>query len=225
MRGVVRQGRLSSQPQEAAYQQTQTSVASDAHSSYSATHLKIIMAPSIGPEATFIQASSGKATAVLLAPEDHSVLLNPVIQHVNMLAPETVLLAQIDSADAASQTSTQNFIACSASASDATHTFITSCSDLESLHKLIQEGGTEVTVMTETNPAINATKEPLNIDGCSSQDASKHPEETLDIGPPEAILVQSLPLTISTQDQQANKYHLSPQHLFSDSSTVDISDS
>ncbi|XP_016432097.1 zinc finger protein 64 isoform X2 [Sinocyclocheilus rhinocerous] len=215
--------------------QTVTSVATSTTSSYSTTHLKIIMAPSIGPEATFVQASAGKAEAVLLGPEDHSVLLNPVIQHVNMLAPEsglehqTVLLTQIDTSETTSQTGTQNFIAsCSASASDGTHTFITSCSDLESLHKLIQEGGTEVTVVTEVNPTIATTKEPMNIDGSSSQDVSKHAEDaedSLDMGPPEAILVQSLPLSISTQDQEANKYHLSPHHLFSDSNTVDISDS
>ncbi|XP_016102380.1 zinc finger protein 64 isoform X2 [Sinocyclocheilus grahami] len=215
--------------------QTVTSVATNTTSSYSTTHLKIIMAPSIGPEATFVQASAGKAGAVLLGPEDHSELLNPVIQHVNMLAPEsglqhqTVLLTQIDSSETTSQTGTQNFIAsCSASASDGTHTFITSCSDLESLHKLIQEGGTEVTVVTEVNPTIATTKEPMNIDGSSSQDVSKHAEDaedSLDMGPPEAILVQSLPLSISTHDQEANKYHLSPHHLFSDSNTVDISDS
>lgn len=215
--------------------QSVTSVATNMSSSYSATHLKIIMAPSIGPEATFVQASAGKAGAVLLDLEDHDVLLNPVIQHVNMLAPEsglehqTVLLTQIDSSETTSQTGTQNFIAsCSASTSDGTHTFITSCSDLESLHKLIQEGGTEVTVITEAKPTIATTKEPINIDGSSSQDVSKHvvdAEDSLDIGPPETILVQSLPLSISTQDQQANKYHLSPHHLFSDSSTVDISDS
>ncbi|XP_067227163.1 zinc finger protein 64 [Chanodichthys erythropterus] len=204
--------------------------ATDAPSSYNATHLKIIVAPSLVPEATFVQASAAKT---LLGPDDHEVLLNPVIQHVNMLAPEgglehqTVLLTQISPGENVPQTSTQNFIA---SASDGTHTFITSCSDLESLHKLIQEGGTEVTVVTEANPAIAATKEPLNIDGTSSQDVSKHsevavPEDSLDIGPPGTILVQSLPLSISTQDQQANKYHLSPHHIFSDSNTVDIGDS
>ncbi|CAM4676300.1 unnamed protein product [Leuciscus chuanchicus] len=212
-------------------------IATDSPSSYSTTHLKIIVAPSLGPEATFVQASAAKAGAVLLGSDDHDVLLNPVIQHVNMLAPEgglghqTVLLTQISPGETAPQTSTQNFIAsCSASASDGTHTFITSCSDLESLHKLIQEGGTEVTVVTETNPSIAATKEPLNIDGASSQDMSKHsedamPEDSLDIGPPGTILVHSLPLSISSQDQQAIKYSLSPHHIFSDSNTVDISDS
>uniref|UniRef100_A0A673INX0 Zinc finger protein 64 homolog (mouse) n=1 Tax=Sinocyclocheilus rhinocerous TaxID=307959 RepID=A0A673INX0_9TELE len=197
----------------------QTSVTTNTPSSYSTTHLKIIIAPSIGPEATFVQAAAGQAGAVLLGPEDHDVLLNPVIQHVNMLAPEsgleqkTVLLTQIDSSETTPQTSTHNFIAsCSASASDGTHTFITSCFDLESHHKLIQEGGTEVTVVTETNPMITTTKEPLNIDGSSSQDVSKHAEDSLDMGPPETFLVQSLPLSISTQDQD----HLSPHHLFSD---------
>uniref|UniRef100_A0A671QGX9 Zinc finger protein 64 homolog (mouse) n=1 Tax=Sinocyclocheilus anshuiensis TaxID=1608454 RepID=A0A671QGX9_9TELE len=202
----------------------------DTPSSYSTTHLKSIMAPSIGPEATFVQAAAGKAGAVLLGPEDHDVLLNPVIQHVNMLAREsgleqkTVLLTQIDSSETTPQTNTHNFIAsCSASASDGTHAFITSCFDLESLHKLIQEGGTEVTVVTETNPMITTTKEPLNIDGSSSQDEDslKIVEDSLDMGPPETFLVQSLPLSISTQDQD----HLSPHHLFSDSNTVDINDS
>uniref|UniRef100_A0A8C2BY88 Zinc finger protein 64 homolog (mouse) n=1 Tax=Cyprinus carpio TaxID=7962 RepID=A0A8C2BY88_CYPCA len=194
--------------------QTPTSVTTNTPSSYSATHLKIIMVPSKGPEATFVQASAGKAGAILLGPEDHNVPLNAVIQHVNMLAPEsglehqTVLLTQIDSSETTSQTGTQNFIAsCSESTSDGTHTSITSCSDLESLHKLIQEGRTEVVVVTEANLTIANTKEPMNIDGSSSQDVS------------------NLPLSISTWDQQANKYHLSPHHLFSDSSMEDISDS
>lgn len=202
--------------------------------SYSGTHLKIIVAPTIGQE---------KTGQVLLAPE---VLLNPVIQHVGLLTPvqhispseaalehQTVLLAQIgrgeentfETGEAAPPT--QNFItSCSASASDAAHTFITSCSDLESLHTLIQEGGTEVTVVTETSPPI---AKPLSVDGVSSDDVCKRAdqvmsEESLDMGPPETILVQSIPLTISTQHQQTNIYHLSPEHIFSDTGTVDISD-
>uniref|UniRef100_A0A8C1UI87 Zinc finger protein 64 homolog (mouse) n=1 Tax=Cyprinus carpio TaxID=7962 RepID=A0A8C1UI87_CYPCA len=183
--------------------QTPTSVTTNTPSSCSTMHLKIIMAPSIGLEATFVQASAGKAGAILLGPEDHSVPLNAVIQHVNMLAPEsglehqTVLLTQIDSSETTSQTGTQNFIAsCSESTSDGTHTFITSCSDLESLHKLIQEGRTEVAVVTEANLMIANTKEPMNIDGSSSQDVSKHAEDTEDIfhfsAHPKWIHVESL---------------------------------
>ncbi|KAI7794491.1 hypothetical protein IRJ41_015284 [Triplophysa rosa] len=212
--------------------------------SYSGTHLKIIVAPTIGQEGTF--ATVGK-TEVLLAHEEHDVLLNPVIQHVGLLTPmqhisltpegglehQTVLLAQIsrneentfETGEAAPPA--RNFItSCSASASDAAHTYITSCSDLESLHTLIQEGGTEVTVVTETSPPI---AKPLDVDGVSSEDVCKRAErvmseESLDIGPPETILVHSIPLTISTQDQQTNIYHLSPGHIFSDTGTVDISD-
>lgn len=209
----------------------EASITTESPSSYNTTHLKIIVAPSLGSEASFVQTS--KPGAVLLGPDDHDVLLNPVLQHVSMLAPEgalehqTVLLTQIGSSETVSQSSSQNFIA---SASDATHTFITSCSDLESLHKLIQEGGTEVTVVTEANPMIASTKEVLNTDGSSSQDVSRHTEDilrdvSLDIGPPGTILVQSLPLSISTQHQQDDKFHLSPHHIFSDSNTVDISDS
>lgn len=213
----------------------EASIATESPSTYNTTHLKIIVAPSLGSEASFVQTS--KSGAVLLGPDDHDVLLNPVLQHVSMLAPEgalehqTVLLAQISPSETVSQSSSQNFIAsCSASASEATHTFITSCSDLESLHKLIQEGGTEVTVVTEANPMIASTKESLNIDGSSSQDMSRHagnilPHDALDIGPPGTILVQSLPLSISTQHQEDDKFHLSPHHIFSDSNTINISDS
>ncbi|XP_051962365.1 zinc finger protein 64-like [Xyrauchen texanus] len=227
----------------------QASVETNMSSAYSRTHLNIIVVPSSGPEETFVRASvdvaAAKVGTVLLSPEDHNVLLNPIIQHVSMLAPgqhiaastpgsslehQTVLLPEestFQTVETAAQTSgaTQKLItSCSDSASDATHTFITSCSDLESLHTLIQEGGTEVTVVTEANPSIATSKETLNIDG-TSHDVSKQalPEDTLDIGPPGVVLVESLPLTISTQDQQVNIYHLSPHHIFSDSNAVDDS--
>ncbi|XP_056589188.1 zinc finger protein 64 [Triplophysa dalaica] len=212
--------------------------------SYSGTHLKIIVAPTIGQEGTF--ATVGK-TEVLLSHEEHDVLLNPVIQHVGLLTPmqhisstpegalehQTVLLTQISRNEQNSfergeaAPPARSFItSCSATASDAAHTYITSCSDLESLHTLIQEGGTEVTVVTETSPPI---AKPLDVDVVSSEDVCKRAEqvmsgESLDIGPPETILVHSIPLTISTQDQQTNIYHLSPRHIFSDTGTVDISD-
>ncbi|XP_051946744.1 zinc finger protein 64-like isoform X1 [Xyrauchen texanus] len=231
----------------------QASIVTDMPSTYSRTHLNIIVAPSIGPEDNFVQASvdvpTAKVGTVLLSPEDHNMLLNPAIQHVSMLTPvqhivaptpgcslehQTVLLTDestFQTIETTSQTNgpTPNFItSCSDSASDATHTFITSCSDLESLHTLIQEGGTEVTVVTETNSSIATTKEPLNIDGTShyvsKQAEDAMPEEPLNIDPSGLVFVQSLPLTISTQDQEANIFHLSPHHIFSDSNTVDISD-
>lgn len=239
----IKQGSIQSQ---ATVTQQPIQDANQTHATtYSGTHVKIIVAPTVAQEGTF--ATVEKTGQVLLAPEEHEVLLNPVIQHVSLLTPmqhisptpegalehRTVLLAQIGHSEENSFETgeaahpTQNFItSCSASTSDCTHTFITSCSDLESLHTLIQEGGTEVTVVTEMSPPI---AKPLNGNGASSEDVCKRAEqvmteESLGIGPPETILVQSIPLSISTQDQQTNIYHLSPEHIFSDTGTVDISD-
>ncbi|XP_065142705.1 zinc finger protein 64 isoform X1 [Paramisgurnus dabryanus] len=183
---------------------------------YTGTHLKII----------------AKTGDVLLGPHEHNVLLNGLltpVHHISASTPEgalehrTVLLTQIGSSEVSTFETgdaappNQNYIAsCSASSSDGTHAFITSCSDLESLHTLIQQGGTEVTVVTEASPST-ANAKPLNIDG--SQDVLKQviSEDNLNMGPAGTILFQSIPLS-------TNIYHLSPHQIFSDTNTVDISE-
>ncbi|TRY95664.1 hypothetical protein DNTS_026194 [Danionella cerebrum] len=216
LRSHMRQHNDTQQSLQTSTKQPETN-ATNTPQSYTTAHLKIIVAPSLGPETTFVHTSTSKSGAVVIAPESHNVILNPTLHHVNMLAPEnpleqTVLLTQINPDVSTTDTSTPDFINCSGPPSEDMHTFITSCSDLESLHKLIQEGGTEVTVVTVGDPIVASTKDPLNNDDSSSgmHSGDIMVDDGLDIGPSEAILVQSIPL--------------SPHQLFSDSGMVDITD-
>ncbi|KAL7864334.1 hypothetical protein AOLI_G00157540 [Acnodon oligacanthus] len=214
-----------------------------------------------------VDVPSSKPSTVLLGPEGQDVLLNPVMQQVSLLTPvqqlgppaesshehQTVLLSHISPSEeegplqesllqtnVSSQTtnSTQNFIStCSVPSSDSSHTFITACSDLDSLHALIQQGGTEVTVVTEDNCSVATTTDssfgvPLDMDR-PHQEMSKQPCDrvsdedgglvmsSLDMEPSSTLLVHSVPLSISTQDQQPSIYQLSPHNIFSDSNTAD----
>ncbi|XP_036448374.1 zinc finger protein 64 [Colossoma macropomum] len=214
-----------------------------------------------------VDVPSSKPGTVLLGSEGQDMLLNPVIQQVSLLTPvqhigppaesshehQTVLLTHIGPSEeegplqesllqtnVSSQTtnSTQNFIStCSVPSSDSSHTFITACSDLDSLHALIQQGGTEVTVVTEDNCSVATTSDsgfgvPLDMDR-PHQEMSKQPCDrvsdedgglvmsSLDMEPSSTLLVHSVPLSISTQDQQAPIYQLSPHNIFSDSNTAD----
>ncbi|XP_072552876.1 zinc finger protein 64 [Salminus brasiliensis] len=257
--------------------QVSLTVAKNSIPSFSSTQLKIIVAPPLGAEGTFLQSTvdvpSSKPGAVLLGSEGQDVLLNPVIQQVSLLTPvqhigtavegnhehQTVLLTHISPneeenplqegllpTNISSHTTdpTQSFIStCSAPSSDSSHTFITACSDLDSLHALIQQGGTEVTVVTEGNSAVTATTDssfglPLHIDRSPQempkQSVDQVPGEglvppglvmsTLGMEASSTLLVHSVPLSISTQDQQPSMYQLSPHNIFSDSNTADSSE-
>ncbi|XP_007258842.3 zinc finger protein 64 [Astyanax mexicanus] len=202
---------------------------------------------------------------VLLNPVIQQVSLLTPVQHINTTVEgghdhQTVLLAHIRHSEEenplqetllptsiSSQTTdpTQSFIStCPApSASHSGHTFIAACSDLDSLHALIQQGGNEVTVVTEGNSSVSAASDSsafglsLDMDRPPSQDMPKHtgnrvPGEdspglvmtSLGMEPSSTLLVHSVPLSISTQDQQPHIYQLSPRHIFSDSNTADNSE-
>lgn len=215
-----------------------------------------------------VDVPSSKPGTVLLGSEGQDVLLNPVIQQVSLITPvqhigppaevshehQAVLLTHISpsgeggplqesllhssiSSQATNPTRSFNST-CSAPSSDS-HTFITACSDLDSLHALIQQGGTEVTVVTEDNCSVAATNAgfelPLDMDRAPSQEMSKQPGDrvpcedglvmsNLGMEPSGTLLVHSVPLSMSTQDQQTPIYRLSPHNIFSDSNTADISE-
>ncbi|KAJ8391323.1 hypothetical protein AAFF_G00091100 [Aldrovandia affinis] len=133
--------------------------------SYGDAQVKIIVGHQLGPEQAFVT-----ATGVSVDPpqaKDPPVLLNPDGQGVavNLLSPiphaaphresgalehQTVLLTQIS--PGSGHTLHQALIQPPDPGS--TQTFIAACSDLEGLSALIQEGGTEVTVVTEGNSGI-----------------------------------------------------------------------
>lgn len=232
--------------------------------SYGNTELKIFVAPPLSQEGTFIQAAldvpSSKPGTVLLNSEGQNVILNPIIQQVSLLNPvqhmtppegslehQTVLLTHISGSEenpllqtnVSSQApiETQTFINSTAS-SESGHAFITACSDLDSLHALIQQGGAEVTVVTEGHTSIttaaNSTFEPpLDVERPPSEGELKHSDEenlVLDDGlvvpdvnvePSSSLLVHNVTLSISEQHHQASIYQLSPHQIFSDSNPPD----
>ncbi|XP_053498941.1 zinc finger protein 64 [Ictalurus furcatus] len=234
--------------------------------SYGNAQLKIFVAPPLGQEGTYIQAAvdvpSSKPGTVLLSSEGQNVILNPIIQQVSLLTPvqhmtppegslehQTVLLTHISGSEenpllqtnVSSQTpiETQTFIS-STSSSESSHAFITACSDLDSLHALIQQGGAEVTVVTEGHASITTAAtarstfdSPLDVERPPSEDDLKQSGEgnpalddglvvpDINIEPSSSLLVHNVTLSISEQDQQAPIYQLSPHQIFSDSNPPD----
>lgn len=234
--------------------------------SYGSTQLKIFVAPPLGQEGTFIQAAvdvpSSKPGTVLLSSEGQNVILNPIIQQVSLLTPvqhmtapegslehQTVLLTHINGSEenplletnVSSQApiETQTFIS-STSPSESNHAFVTTCSDLDSLQALIQQGGAEVTVLTESHASITtaakpsvAFRSPLEVERLPSEVVLKQSGDgnpalddglvvpDINIESTSSLLVHNVRLSISEQDQQAPIYQLSPHQIFSDSNPPD----
>ncbi|XP_060793366.1 zinc finger protein 64 isoform X2 [Neoarius graeffei] len=235
--------------------------------SYANTQLKIFVAPPLGQDGAFIQAAvdvpDSKPETVLLSSEGQNVILNPVIQQVSLLTPvqhmtppegsvehQTVLLTHMSGSEESPllQTNgssqapieTQSFIS-STSSSESSHAFITACSDLDSLHTLIQQGGAEVTVVTKGHTSIttattasSAFESPLDVPQRppSEDELRQSGEETpaldeglvvpdINIEPSSSLLVHNVTLSISEQEQQPPIYQLSPHQIFSDSNPPD----
>ncbi|XP_062871660.1 zinc finger protein 64 [Trichomycterus rosablanca] len=213
--------------------------------SFESPQLKIIVAPPLVQESTFIRTAmdsqSSKPGTLLLSSESQNVVLNPVIQQVSLLTPvqhisqpaegnlehQTVLLTHI----AASQenhliqtnvSDTQNYIT---SPSTSENAFITGCSDLDSLHALIQQGGAEVTVVTEDHASIaTPTSQDIHKQSAEGNEAEDGLVVTdVNMEPSGALLVHSVPL-VSVQDQQVPIYQLSPHQIFSDTNIPDSSE-
>ncbi|KAG7221640.1 hypothetical protein INR49_006782, partial [Caranx melampygus] len=221
---------------------------------YSNAQLKIIVSHPLGQENSLIPAgvdSQTKTNMVLLSPENQDVVVNSMIQQVNLLAPmqplgssqaseaalesQTVLLTQLSSEDTNNplhQALLQTAITAQDS-SGGTQTFITTCSELEGLNALIQEGGTEVTVVTEGNSTMVTAPTPPDMVCSQSEDMSKSggavrveesalPCEDNTLLVPnislssQNVVIHGVPLIVSTQPQQ-----LSPHTLYSDSHTLE----
>ncbi|KAJ8016956.1 hypothetical protein DPEC_G00012770 [Dallia pectoralis] len=153
---------------------TQPPQASDPPATYSSAQLKIIVSHPLGQEGSILPMSAGVSvdvgprqehqckgsSTVFLSPESQDMVVNSMIRQVNLsLAPlqhlgspgqaeepQEVLLTQLSAGDAGDSL---HQALLHTAAQDNTQTFITTCSDLEGLNALIQEGGTEVTVVTE----------------------------------------------------------------------------
>uniref|UniRef100_H3D4J1 ZFP64 zinc finger protein n=1 Tax=Tetraodon nigroviridis TaxID=99883 RepID=H3D4J1_TETNG len=137
--------------------------AADSVAAYCNPQLKIIMAGHPEPRHQVIPdgiQSENKTSVVLLSPENQDL----VLQQVNLLAPmqplmsaqspeanleaQAVLLTQLSAEDGSGPLHQALLQTAGGSASQA---FIATCSELDGLKALIQDGGTEVTVVTEGN--------------------------------------------------------------------------
>ncbi|XP_022619060.1 zinc finger protein 64 isoform X2 [Seriola dumerili] len=239
--------------------QLEVPLPSDSMAPYSNAQLKIIVSHSLGQENPLIPAgvdSQSKTNMVLLSPENQDMVVNSMIQQVNLLAPmqplgtsqtpeatldsQTVLLTQLSPEDTNNplhQALLQTAITAQDSSSG-TQTFITTCSELEGLNALIQEGGTEVTVVTEGNTTMVTTPTPPDMVCGPSEDMSKPGgtvtveesalpcEESALLVPniglgSQNVVIHGVPLIVSTQPQQSAIEQLSPHTLYSDSHTLE----
>lgn len=239
--------------------QLEVPIPSDSMSPYSSAQLKIIVSHPLGQENPLIPAavdSPNKTNMVLLSPENQDMVVNSMIQQVNLLAPvrplgssqtaeatlehQTVLLTQLspeDTHNPLQQALLQTAIGAQDPSSGA-QTFITTCSELEGLNALIQDGGTEVTVVTEGNTSTMTTAAPADMVCGPSDDMSKTAgvvtidesalpcEETALLVPnmglgSQNVVIHGVPLIVSTESQQTAIEQLSPHTLYSDSHTLE----
>ncbi|MGH0152359.1 UNVERIFIED_CONTAM: hypothetical protein FKN15_033373 [Acipenser sinensis] len=259
---------VSSQPQ---LNQLQVPLQSNQVSSYSDGHLKILVGHQLGQESTFVHAAVDDSQH---QPKEDSAITNSadqsrvdgvngsqMVQQVNLMAPvqhmvphnevnpvehQTVLLTHIapSTGDALHQALIQTTQVAALDSNN--QTFITTCSDLEGLNALIQEGGTEVTVVTEGNPSVSVSSSITtpSIISTLSQDlkhkqavvvhsSSSSNEDTSLMVPnisisTQGVIIHSLPLVVSTAQQQSLDL-LSSQNLYSEphgsSTTITLQES
>lgn len=238
--------------------QLEVPIQSDSMAPYSSAQLKIIVSHPLSQQSHLIPAgvdSHNKTNMVLLSPESQDMVVNSMIQQVNLLAPmqplvssqtadatlepQTVLLTQLgpdDTNNPLHQALLQTAITAQDS-SGGSQTFITTCSELEGLNALIQEGGTEVTVVTEGNAAMVAAAAPPDMVCGPAEDASKAAgavEESalrceegallvpnISLGS-QNVVIHGVPLIVSAQTQQSAIGQLSPHTLYSDSHTLEV---
>ncbi|RXM97438.1 Zinc finger protein 64-like, isoforms 1 and 2 [Acipenser ruthenus] len=259
---------VTSQPQ---LNQLQVPLQSNQVSSYSDGHLKILVGHQLGQESTFVHAAVDDSQ---YQPKEDSAITNSadqsrvdgvngsqMVQQVNLMAPvqhmvphnevnpmehQTVLLTHIapSTGDALHQALIQTTQVAALDSNN--QTFITTCSDLEGLNALIQEGGTEVTVVTEGNPSVSVSSSITtpSIISTLSQDlkhkqavvvhsGSSSNEDTSLMVPnisisTQGVIIHSLPLVVSTAQQQSLDL-LSSQNLYSEphgsSTTITLQES
>ncbi|XP_055022215.1 zinc finger protein 64 isoform X1 [Boleophthalmus pectinirostris] len=201
-------------------------------------HLKII----VSQDFSNVE-SSNKANMVLLSQESQNMVVNSMLQQVNLqpiptsqsldanLEPQTVLLTQLCPDDSTNSLH-QAFLH-----RPQDQTFI--CSELESLKALIQEGGTEVTVVTEDNDAmltpagtgaicgqaLECMEVPTPADLSLEQSALTACEESALLMPnlslgSQNVVIHSVPLIMSTQADQSEISQLQ-QTIYCNSDALD----
>ncbi|XP_056279014.1 zinc finger protein 64 [Pseudoliparis swirei] len=238
--------------------QLEVPIPSDSMAPYSSAQLKIIVSHPLGQENSLLPGGGDgphKTSMVLLSPESQDMVVHSMIQQGNLLTPmqpvgsrqtaeatletQTVLLTQLGPGDASNplHRALLQTAVTAQDASSGTQTFITTCSELEGLNALIQEGGTEVTVVTEGNAATAATATAADGARGPSEDMSKPAgavavggsvspcEESALLVPnislcSQNVVIHGVPLIVSTRQQQTIE-QLSPHTLYSDTHTLE----
>uniref|UniRef100_A0A3Q3WW28 C2H2-type domain-containing protein n=1 Tax=Mola mola TaxID=94237 RepID=A0A3Q3WW28_MOLML len=229
--------------------QVDVPIQSDPAAPYGSAQLKIVLSHPMSQQNPLMAAdldSPSKSNMVLLSPESQDMVVNSMIQQVSLLAPmqplvstqtaeatlepQTVLLTQLGADDAVNPLHLLQTAMAAQDSSGGSQTFITTCSELEGLSALIQEGGTEVTVVTEGNASVVTAAVPSNMvcvpsenrpTGAMAIDESALPCEESALLVPDVglgsqnVVIHSVPLIVSTQPQQ-----LSPHTLYADSHTL-----
>ncbi|XP_023691114.2 zinc finger protein 64 isoform X1 [Paramormyrops kingsleyae] len=202
----------------------------------------------LAQEGTFVPAAvdvpRAKGDPVVLSPTGPDMVVQaPMIQQVSLLTPvqhvlphaevgealesQAVLLTHLGPGpgDPLHQALLQS-AAVSGHDSASTQAFITACSDLDGLNALIQEGGTEVTVVTEGNAAVGVASSVAA--STASRDLTKQvPGDSVpgaDAGlvvpnlsiSSQGVIIHSLPLVVSAPSQ------VSPQGMYPDAHALDI---
>ncbi|XP_037336984.2 zinc finger protein 64 [Pungitius pungitius] len=207
-------------------------VPSDSMAPYGSAQLQIIVSHPSNPAGVD---GAHKSSVVLLSPQSQDMVVSSMIQQVNLLgSPQTaeaaletrtVLLTQVGPGDAAGNPLHQALLQTAMAGEDpppgggGTQTFITTCSELEGLNALIQQGGTEVTVVTEGNAGA-AGAAPGEPSGDASQLAGALPGGGgALLGPSvslcgQNVVVHGVPLLVSTRPEQTLE-QLSPHALYS----------
>lgn len=221
--------------------QTETTAHSNSQidSPYSSAQLKIIVSHPMSQENSLIPAAvESQHKMVLLSPESQDMVVNSMIHQVNLLTPmqplgvpsettlepQTVLLTTNDPLH-------QALLHTALSAQDpiSSQTFITTCSELEGLNALIQEGGTEVTVVTEGIPAMVTTTTPTILvcdPAVKVAESALHCEEGALLVPNvslggQNVVIHGVPMIVSAQPQQSTIEQLSSHTLYSDTHTLE----
>nr|XP_019960071.1 PREDICTED: zinc finger protein 64 isoform X3 [Paralichthys olivaceus] len=234
--------------------QLEVPIPSDSMAPYGNAQLKIIVSHPLGQQNPLIPAGVdrlSKTNMVLLSPENQDMVVNSMIQQVNLLTPmqplgssqaaesslepQTVLLTQLGTGHTDNPLH-QALLQTAMSAQDSssgtsTQTFITTCSELDGLNALIQEGGTEVTVVTEGKAATTVT---TTISGETSnpgmtvkvEENALPPEEGALLVPNiglsgQNVVIHGVPLIVSTQPEQSTIEQLSPHTLYTDSHSLE----
>ncbi|XP_029290767.1 zinc finger protein 64 [Cottoperca gobio] len=225
-------------------------LSSDSLAPYSSAQLKIIVSHPLGQENPLSPAgvdSQHKTNMVLLSPENQDMVVNSMIHQVNLLAPmqplgstaeatlepRTVLLTQLgpDDTNGPLHQALLHTAIAAQDTSGGSQTFITTCSELEGLNALIQEGGTEVTVVTEGIPALVTTAIPPEMvcgpaGTVKAEDRALRREGSALLVPnirlgSQNVVIHGAPLMASTQPQQRAIEQLPPHTLYSDTHTLE----